>query len=83
MFNVIYSTGANTYMCMFFDKLGQASSEMLVVLNIILRKVRNSNTCLGELFIIGILDHKQLPPISRRPFITSPYILTSFALIVL
>ena len=49
---------------LFLDELGQVSSEMLAVLDIILRKVRNSNTYLGGLLIIGTLDHKQLPPVN-------------------
>ena len=67
----------------FLDELGQVSSEMLAVLDIILRKVRNSNTYLGGLLIIGTLDHKKFPPISGRLFMTSLHILTSFEFIVL
>ena len=68
---------------LFLDELGQVSSEMLAVLDIILRKVRNSNTYLGGLLIIGTLDHKQLPPVKGKPFMTSPHVLTSFAFTVL
>ena len=68
---------------LFIDKLSQVSTEMLAVLDIILRKVRNSNIYIGELLIIGTLEHKQLPPVNGRPFMTAPHILTSFECIVL
>lgn len=62
----------------FIDELGQVSTKMLDTLDIILRKVRNTNSYLSGLLVIGTLDHYQLPPIKGKPFTTSPHILTSF-----
>ena len=67
----------------FIDELSQVSIQMLDVLDSILRKVRNSNIYLGGLLISGTLDHKQLPPVNRRPCMISPHILTPFEFIVL
>ena len=33
---------------------------------------------MGGLLVIGTLDHKCLPPVKGKPFMMSPYILTSF-----
>ena len=43
---------------LFIAELGQVSTEILAILDIILRKIRNSNMYLGGLLVIGTLDHK-------------------------
>ena len=60
---------------LFIDEISQVSTEMLAIFDIILRKVRNSNIYLGGLLVIGTLDHKQLPPVKEKQFMTSPHIL--------
>ena len=60
------------------DEVGQISSEMLSCLDIILRRIRNNNICLGGLLFICTLDHKQLQPIDGRPFLVSPMVLSCF-----
>ena len=66
---------------LFVDEIGQISSEMLSTLDIILRRIRNSNIYLGGLLFICTLDHKQLPPIKGKPFLTSPHVLSCFEFI--
>ena len=63
---------------LFIDEIGQISSEMLSTLDIILRRIRNSNMFFGGLLIICTLDHKQLPPIKGKPFLISPFVLSCF-----
>ena len=67
---------------LFIDKLGQVSTEMLAVLDIVLRKVRNFNIYLGGL-LIDTSDHTQIPPVKENPFMASPHILTSFEFVTL
>ena len=68
---------------LFIDELGQVSTKMLAVLDIILRKVSILNIYLGGLLVIGTLDHKQLPPLKGKPFMTLQHILTSLEFVIL
>ena len=68
---------------LFIDKLGQVSTEILAVLDIILRKVRNSHIYLGELLVVDTLDHKQLTPIKGTILMISLHIFTSFEFLIL
>ena len=63
---------------LFIDEIGQVSSELLGTLDIILRKIRMNDIFFGGLLIISTLDHKQLPPVRGKPFLTSSHILSCF-----
>ena len=65
------------------DKLGQFSSELLAILDMLLRIIRNNNIFFGGLKINGNIDHKQISAIQGHPFLTSPHILTCFTMCVL
>ena len=62
----------------FFDEMGQVSDVMLSILDIILRKVRNSNVYMGGVVIFFPMDHTQIQPINGRPFLTSCHIIPCF-----
>ena len=66
---------------LFFDEIGQLSANMLSCLDIILRRVRDNNILLGGILFICTLDHKQLPPITGKPFLVTPIVLTCFKFI--
>ena len=68
---------------LFLDECGQVSAELLSILDIILRKIRNSNLFMGGILVIGTIDQVQLRPIKGLPFLLSPYVLTTFAIFVL
>ncbi|KAL3924935.1 MAG: hypothetical protein SGILL_000742 [Bacillariaceae sp.] len=68
---------------LFVDELGQLSAEMLSVLDIIMRRIRESSLFMGGVLVIGTLDQVQLRPIKGLPFLLSPYVLTTFSLGVL
>ena len=55
---------------LFTNELGQVSTEILAILDIILRKVENFSIYLGGLLITSTLNHKQLTPVDVRPFMT-------------
>ena len=63
------------------DECGQLSAEQLCMLDIILRKLRNTTTPFGGVLIIGSMDHAQFSAIEGLPFLLSYHILTSFTLI--
>ena len=63
--------------------MGQISSELLDVLDIILRRVRNNDTFLGGMMILCTMDHTQLQPINGRPFLTSVHVIPCFRMIEL
>jgi predicted GIY-YIG superfamily endonuclease len=60
------------------DELGQVSAEQLGVLDIILRRVRNSSRFMGGVLLICSLDILQLLAIRGRPALLSPHMLTTF-----
>ena len=60
------------------DEFGQISAEMLAVLDIILRRIRDSTDFMGGVLLFATLDECQLRPVSGRPPLLSPHILTSF-----
>jgi predicted GIY-YIG superfamily endonuclease len=68
---------------MFVDECGQVSAELLSVLDIVIRKIRDSSLFMGGVLLIGTIDQVQLRPINGLPFLLSPYILTTFSLTVL
>jgi hypothetical protein len=68
---------------LFIDELGQISAELLSTLDIILRKIRNNNIFFGGLLIIASMDHRQLPPVTGKPFMMSSHVLSCFKFSVL
>lgn len=68
---------------LFIDECGQVSAELLSTLDIIVRKVRDSSLFMGGIMVIGTIDQVQLRPINGLPFLLSPYILTTFSIVVL
>lgn len=68
----------------FVDECSQVSSETLVMIDIILRKLRgNSQTPFGGVHIIGTMDNSQLQPIEELPFLVSSFMLTCFVMVKL
>ena len=67
----------------FLDEIGPLSTEMLSVLDIILRKTRDSNIFMGGILIISTIDHTQLQPVEGRPFLLSSHVITCFKMIKL
>ena len=63
---------------LFFDEMGQVSSLMLSILDMILRKVRHNNIFMGGVLLIFSMDHTQIQPIDGRPFLTSAHIISCF-----
>ena len=67
----------------FLDEIGQVSAELLCVLDIILRQIRESNTYMGGILLIATLDHKQLAPVEGNPFLTTPHVFSCFEFLFL
>jgi len=68
---------------LFIDEIGQLSSELLAVLDIILRRLRDTNIFMGGVVIICTMDHTQLQPVEGRPFLTSSNIISCFKMVKL
>ena len=68
---------------LFIDEIGQVSAEILSVIDIILRRLRNSQNVFGGILIIGTMDHTQLQPVSGRPLLLSSLIITCFTMVKL
>ena len=62
------------------DELQQKSAKFFSALDIIMRQLRGSSLFYGGCLIIGTLDHLQLCPISGKPFLLSPHVLTTFVM---
>ena len=65
---------------LFVDELGQLSASMVAVLDLVMRKIRNSSLFMGGLLIVGTIDQCQLRPIKGLPFLLSPFVLTTFSM---
>ena len=50
----------------FLNEAGQISAELLSVLDIILRQIRNNNTPFGGIIFLCTIDHTQLAPIKEN-----------------
>jgi hypothetical protein len=68
---------------LFIDELGLVSARLLSVLDIILRRIRNSSLFMGGVHVISTLDHLQLHAIEDRPVLMSPHIWTCFDMFLL
>ena len=64
-----------------FDEIGQLSAELLTIIDIILRKLRNSAIPFGGVLIIGTMDHTQFGAIDGLPLYLSSHLLTDFSLV--
>ena len=65
------------------DELAQSSSNMLAILDIIMKRVKGSQTFMGGLLVYFTLDHLQTQPINERPILTSPQIVPCFQMVKL
>ena len=65
------------------DECGQLSAAQLSILDIVLRKARNTDIPFGGVLIFGSMDHAQLGAIKAWPFLLSSHILTDFNLVAL
>ena len=63
------------------DEVGQLSAAQFTVLDIILRKLRNSNIPFGGVLILCTMDHRQFSAINGLPFLLSSHVLTNLVLI--
>ena len=68
---------------LFIDEMGQLSSELIAVLDIILRKVRETNIFFGGVLIIFTMDHTQIQPFDASPFLTSIHVIPCFRMVAL
>ena len=68
---------------LFIDELSQKSAQQIATIDIIMRKLRNSQLPFGGILIIGSMDNSQIQPINQLPFLTSSMVLTCFQAIQL
>ena len=65
------------------DEIGQLSAEMLSVLDMILRRIRENNIFMGGILVISTMDHTQLQPVQGRPFLLSSNTISCFNMVKL
>jgi DNA replication protein DnaC/predicted GIY-YIG superfamily endonuclease len=65
------------------DEFGLMSARMLLVIDIIFRRVRDCSAFMGGILVISTLDHLQIHAIEDRPVLMSPHIWTCFDMWVL
>ena len=63
---------------LFIDEMGQISALLICTIDIILRKLHNSEIPFGGVYISGTMDNSQIQPINQIPFLTSTLVLTCF-----
>ena len=68
---------------LFIDELGQLSSELIAALDIISRRVRETNIFFGGVLIIFTIDHTQIQPFDARSFLTSIHVIPCFRMVAL
>ena len=68
---------------LFIDELGQVSCELLSLLDIILRIIRERTIYLGGVLLICTMNHKRLCPINEIPVLISSQIPTAFTFVTL
>ena len=54
-------------MVLLIDELGQLGAELLMALDIVLKKIRGNDAPFGGVFVIAVGDHYQNAPINMRP----------------
>lgn len=62
----------------FVDEMGQVPTQMWSIINIIMRKIRNSSLLTGGALIMFTLDLAQVSSIDGLPFLLTLDIVTSF-----
>ena len=63
---------------LFIDEMGQISALLICTIDIILRKLCNSDLPFGGVYISGTMNNCQIQPINQIPFLTSTLVLTCF-----
>jgi PIF1 helicase. len=81
--NVLNLHAILTMDILLYDEFGQLSAELLKILDIIFRKIRDSNTSFGGVLIIANMDASQFGPIDGLPILLSSHVLTEFVIITL
>ena len=66
---------------LFVDEIGQVSAQLLSVLVMIMRKVKDNDIFMGGVLMICTMDHKQLEPVTGKPFLLSSHIVSCFSVI--
>ena len=66
---------------LFIDEIGQVSAQLLSVLDMIMRKVKDCDIFMGGVLMICTMDHKQLEPVNGKPFLLSSHIVTCFSVV--
>ena len=66
---------------LFVDEIGQVSAQLLSVLDMIMRKVKDNDIFMGGVLMICTMDHKQLEPVTGKPFLLSSHIVSCFSVI--
>ena len=66
---------------LFIDEFGQVSAEQLCTIDIILRKIRQSQIPFGGVLFLCTMDHMQLQPIKQLPVLTSSMMITCFQMV--
>ena len=70
-----------TVKIIFMNEAGQMWDELVLVLDMILRTVRNSNIPFGRVLLLLTMGHTQLATINGKPFLISSHILSCFKMI--
>jgi predicted GIY-YIG superfamily endonuclease/DNA replication protein DnaC len=60
------------------DELGTLAAETISILDIIMRRLRNSRCFMAGMLVFASYDHKQLSPVTGLPPLLSPHMITSF-----
>ena len=68
---------------LFMDELALNSMEMQGILDIILRRIRESDLYMGGVHVQFTLDHLQTKPVKQRPLLISPQIIPCYQMFAL
>jgi hypothetical protein len=68
---------------LFVNELGQLPVQLMLVLDIILRRIWNLNQYMGGVLLISTMDPQQLRPVNGLPAMLSPFIITCFKFVQL
>lgn len=66
---------------LFIDEFGQVSAEQLCTIDIVLRKIRKSQTPFGGVLILCTMNHTQLQPINQLLILTLSMMITCFQMV--
>ena len=65
------------------DEIGQLSAELFSAIEIIFRRMRNTNIFMRGVVVISTMDHTQLQPVKERLFLLLTHIITCFKMVKL